>query len=311
MLQQLNPTHDVLDVEDFLQVHPDQEATKLAIGQCGTIKRFIESGCQSWRSAIAPSGGAAEAADGGECKPPRNFIGCMPVNFSRHNIEEVQRSDADESNGSVGYYLSEKTDGVRYLMVFTGKTAVLVDRASHETKKVFQPKLHCEHLATLASVIKPGAILDGEVVVHRKLRRPIFIVFDVLAKSASEPILHLPFEQRLRRLKSASFVKKDAGIDVFNAASVSDPKVALPLVRKNFVKRVDLDYLLSNVHEERGMRIYKFGETHNHLTDGIIFQPNMPYVCGTDVNLLKWKYLNTVTIDVEILPPRQNFRNNE
>ncbi|KAL3777923.1 hypothetical protein ACHAWO_012602 [Cyclotella atomus] len=310
MLQQINPTHDVLEVVDFLQPNPDQEAAKLAIGQCGTIKRFIESGCQSWRSAIAPGGGAAESADGGECKPPRNFIGCMPVNFSRHNIEEVQRSDADESNGSAGYYLSEKTDGVRYLMVFTGKTAVLVDRASHETKKVFQPRLHCEHLATLASAIKPGAILDGEVVVHRKLRRPIFIVFDVLANSASEPILHLPFEQRLRHLKAASFVKKDAGIDVFNASSVSDPNVALPLVRKNFVKRVDLDHLLSNVHEERGMRIYKYGETHNHLTDGIIFQPNMPYVCGTDVNLLKWKYLDTVTIDVEILPPRQNFGRN-
>jgi hypothetical protein len=306
MLQQINPTHDVLEVDDFLQVHPDAEASKLAIGQCGTIKRFIESGCQSWRSAIAPGGGAAEASDGGECKPPRNFIGCMPVNFSRHNIEEVQRSDSDETNGSAGYYLSEKTDGVRYLMVFTGKTVVLVDRASHETKKVFQPKLHCEHLTTLASAIKPGAILDGEVVVHRKLRRPIFIVFDVLANSASEPILHLSFEQRLRHLKAASFVKKVAGIDVFNPASVSDPKVALPLVRKNFVKRVDLDQLLSNVHEERGMRIYKFGETHNHLTDGIIFQPNMPYVCGTDVNLLKWKYLDTVTIDVEILPPRQN-----
>ena len=310
MLQQINPTHDVLEVEDFLKVDSNIESSRLAIGQCGTIKRFIESGCQSWRSAIAPEGGPAEAADGGECKPPRNFIGCMPVNFSRHNIEEVQRSDADESNGSAGYYLSEKTDGVRYLMVFTGKTAVLVDRASHETKKVFQPKLHCEHLATLASVIKPGAILDGEVVVHRKLRRPIFIVFDVLANSATEPILQLPFEQRLRHLKLASFVKKDAGLDVFNPASVSDPNVALPLVRKNFVKRVDLDHLLSNVHEERGMRIYKFGETHNHLTDGIIFQPNMPYVCGTDVNLLKWKYLDTVTIDVEILPPRQNFGRN-
>ncbi|KAL3774878.1 hypothetical protein HJC23_009229 [Cyclotella cryptica] len=315
MLQQINPTHDVLEVDEFLQVHPDAEATKLAIGQCGTIKRFIESGCQSWRSAIAPGGGAAEASDGGECKPPRNFIGCMPVNFSRHNIEEVQRSDGDESNNgssSVGYYLSEKTDGVRYLMVFTGKTVVLIDRASHETKKAFQPKLHSENpFSNILSAVKPGTILDGEVVVHRKLRRPIFIVFDVLANSASEPILHLPFEQRLRHLKAASFVKKDAGVDVFNPASVNDPKVPLPLVRKNFVKRVDLDHLLSNVHEERGMRIYKHGETHHHLTDGIIFQPNMPYVCGTDVNLLKWKYLDTVTIDVEILPPKPNFGRNQ
>jgi len=314
MVQQLNPTHDVLEVEEFLQDHTSAEATKLAIGQCGTIKRFIESKMQNWRSAIAPEGGRNA---NGECSPPRNFIGSMPVNFSRHNIEEVQRSEG-------GYFLSEKTDGVRYLLVFTGSTAVLVDRASHESKKAFQPKPRGKNgnggsegegdpLASAAASIKPGAVLDGEVVVHRKLRRPIFIVFDVLANSANEPILHLPFEQRLKHLKQASFVKKGVSVDVFDPAAVSDPNVALPLVRKNFVKRADLDRLLSYVVEERGTKTYRFGDTHHHLTDGIIFQPNAPYICGTDVNLLKWKYLDTVTIDVEILPPRANFgrgRNN-
>ena len=323
MIQQLNPTHDVLEVDDFLREHTDGESTKLAIGQCGTIKRFMDSKCQVWNSAISSEEeGGGGAQKGGECKPPRNFIGSMPVNFSRHNIEEVQRSDG-------GYFLSEKTDGVRYLLVFTGKSGVLVDRASHESKKAFQPKPRGgspksssngnssnevvvneeqqDPLHNIISAIKPGAVLDGEVVVHRKLRRPIFIVFDVLANSANEPILHLPFEQRLQHLKAASFVKKGAGIDVFNPASVSDPNVALPLVRKNFVQRTDLDRLLSYVSEERGMRTYRYGETHHHLTDGIIFQPNAPYVCGTDVDLLKWKYLDTVTIDVEILPPRPNF----
>mmetsp|Transcript_7365 Transcript_7365/g.16698 ORF Transcript_7365/g.16698 Transcript_7365/m.16698 type:complete len:788 (-) Transcript_7365:247-2610(-) len=308
MVQQLNPTHDVLEVDEFLREHADPEATKLAIGQCGTIKRFMDSGCQSWRTAIAPEGGRSQ---GDECKPPRNFIGSMPVNFSRHNIEEVQRSDG-------GYFLSEKTDGVRYLLVFTGNSAVLVDRASHQTLQAFQPKPRGnkadsgeDPLHNIISAVKPGCVLDGEVVVHRKLRRPIFIVFDVLANSANEPILHLPFEQRLQHLKAASFVKKGAGVDVFNSSFVSDPNIALPLVRKNFVKRVELDQLLSYVSEERGMRSYRYGNTHNHLTDGIIFQPNAPYICGTDVNLLKWKYLDTVTIDVEILPPRPNFGRNQ
>ena len=325
MLQQLNPTHDVLEVDEFLQDHPSQEDAKLAIGQCGSLRRFMESGCQSWRTVIGTDG-----SSNGECKPPRNFIGSMPVNFSRHNIEEVQRSDGgddgDNTNekrggdggSSAGYYLSEKTDGVRYLLVFTGKTAVLVDRASHQTKKVFQPKLRGnkvkseeDPLHDIVSLVKPGAVLDGEVVVHRKLRRPIFIVFDVLANSAAEPILHLPFEQRLRHLKAASFVKSGSSVDLFDPAAVSNPNIALPLVRKNFVKRVDLDQLLSYVVEERGMRIYRYGETHHHLTDGIIFQPNSPYICGTDVNLLKWKYLDTVTIDVEILPQMPSYGRNQ
>ena len=231
---------------------------------------------------------------------------CACKNFARHNIQQVQRSEG-------GYFLSEKTDGVRYLMVFTGSTCVLVDRASHESGKAYQPKHRVagdEPMDSVVKAIKPGTVLDGEVVVHRKLRRPIFIVFDVLAISATEPILHLPFEQRLNHLRSASFVRPEIEMDVFNPKAVTNPQVALPLVRKNFVKRQDLDNLLSLVTEERGLRIYRYGETHHHLTDGIIFQPNSAYVCGTDVNLLKWKYLDTVTIDVQILPPANHRRGN-
>ena len=128
------------------------------------------------------------------------------------------------------------------------------------------------------------------------------------------------FEQRLRHLRSASFVRGGGtntgggvggGVDLFDPSVVLDANIALPLVRKNFIDRVDLDHLLSHVSEERGTRIYRYGDTHHHLTDGIIFQPNTPYVCGTDVNLLKWKYLDTIMIDMEILLPRPNFgRNN-
>ena len=179
-----------------------------------------------------------------------------------------------------GYYLSEKTDGVRCILVCTGSSIVLVDRASHETKKAYQPKPRDgnddgggggaaekkDPMHALALTIKPGAVLDGEVVVHRRSRQPVFIVFDVLAISANEPILHLPFAQRLRHLRSASFVRKkgegNLGMgDVFDPAAVSDPNIALPLVRKNFVDRVDLDRLLSYVTEERGMRTYKYGDT--------------------------------------------------
>ena len=82
-------------------------------------------------------------------------------------------------------------------------------------------------LHAIVSSMKPRAILDGEVVVHRKLRRPIFIVFDVLANLSNEPILHLPFERRLQHLKAASFVRPGVGVDVFNPSAVSDPRGAL------------------------------------------------------------------------------------
>jgi len=303
MLGQINPIHDVLDVEEHLREHPDQSAVRLALAQCGALKRFVDSRGSEWKSPIS--------SDGNSPSPPANicnnkFMGCMPVNFQRHNIEEIQRSEDN------GYFLSEKTDGVRYLMVFTGKTAVLVDRAMKGNQPKPVPGSNDDPLLPVLPLIRPGTVFDGEVVMHRKLRRPIFIVFDVLAISTEKPILHLPFEQRLKHLRQASFRTSTANRDPFAPGDVKNKRVALPFVRKNFVKRTDLDNLLSNVTEERGLRSYRNGETHHHLTDGIIFQPNLPYVCGTDVNLLKWKYLDTVTIDVEILPPRPNFgRNND
>lgn len=300
MICQLNPISDVLDVEEFLQEHPNQKSVQLALAQCGAIKKFMDRGRgaaggeRKWESAIAPNGNSPS--------PSANlynikFPGCMPVNFSRHNIEEVQRSDDNH-----GYFLSEKTDGVRHFMVFTGDTVVLVDRAMKGKQPI--PRVHdgTDPMESVIPLIKPGTVLDGEVVIHRKLRRPVFIVFDVLCLSASEPVLHLPFSQRLKHLKQASFRTPSANRDMFAESAVMNPSIPLPLVRKNFVHRIELDDLLSHVVEDKGTRIYKNGEVHNHLTDGIIFQPNLPYVCGTDTNLLKWKYLDTVTIDVQIMP---------
>jgi len=291
MLTQLNPLHDALDVEECLRPHPNKQEVDLAKAHCSLLKKFVDSG-----SSYMP-----ESPITNRSEPPSRhlvdgkFIGCMPVSFSRHNIDDIQRSP------SSAYYMSEKTDGVRYLLVSTGTTVVLLDRKMDGK----QPISKDEPFATILKYIKPGTVLDGEVVMNRHGRspRPIFIVFDVLSTSAREPVLHLPFAQRLNHLYQASFRTLTASADsIFNPAAVADASIPLPLIQKSFVKRTAVDDLFARVVEERGMRCYKKGPTHNHLTDGIIFQPNKPYVCGTDVNLLKWKYLDTTTVDVEIQP---------
>jgi len=291
ILHNLNPLTDIVDAEEFLRDHPSKPAVAKAQAMCGALKKFMDSKQQIWTNPCVSDDPPSPALQNVK------FTGCMPINFSRHNIEEVQRSPEN------GYFLSEKTDGVRHFLVFTGNgTAVLVDRAMRGKQPI--PRSGNEDpLGYLCHLIKPGTVMDGEVVMHRKLRRPVFIVFDVMA--TPDPILHLPFEQRLRHLRKCTFRTPNANRDMFDPLLVQDPKIAMPLVRKNFVKRQDLDELLSKVNEEKGIRFYRSGDSHNHLTDGIIFQPNLPYVCGTDVNLLKWKYLDTVTIDVELLPPRE------
>jgi len=312
MVGQINPSSDVLDVEDYLRVHPNRAATQLALAQCGALRGFMDawkrgdgvSVKSDWRGAI--TGGKNPTPSPKSCN--MKFPGCMPVNFCRHNIEEAQRGDDAEG----GYYLSEKTDGVRYLMVFTGDTVVLVDRTM--TGKQITPQGNSDEdpMKSVLPLIKPGTVFDGEVVMHRKLRRPLFIVFDVLCISPTEPILHLPFRKRLHHLHHASFRTETANKDMFahTEADLLDQTNILPLVRKNFVRRTGLDGLLSKVIEEKGVRSYRNGEVHYHQTDGIVFQPDAPYVCGTDKKLLKWKYLDTVTIDVEIQVPNPNQYNN-
>ena len=117
-------------------------------------------------------------------------------------------------------------------MVFTGDTVVLVDRAmegkmidvSH-SKKGQSKDDPMKHVLPL---IKRGTVLDGEVVMRRsKPQRPVFIVFDVLALSTTQPILHLPFSQRLMHLRQASFRTESANRDMFAESNVMNPEIPL------------------------------------------------------------------------------------
>jgi mRNA guanylyltransferase len=300
MMQHLNPLEETVDVEEYLQDHPNNKAVQLALATCGALKRFMDhppSTSQPARFDKAPI--ATPDAPPSAALTNMKFCGCMPVNFSRHNIEDIQNSPEN------GYFLSEKTDGVRHFMIFTGDTVVLVDRAMRGKQPIPSPGKSEDPMAPVIPLIQPGTVFDGEVVMHRggskHKARPIFIVFDVLTIGPTTAILHLPFEKRLEHLKRATFRTKTANRDMFADEAVGDLNVILPLVRKNFVHRTKIGSLLNNVVEEKGFRAYRNLPVHYHLTDGIIFQPNLPYVCGTDVNLLKWKYLDTVTIDVELV----------
>ena len=299
IISQMNPMADALNVQEALQDHPNPAASQMARAHCAALKRFMDSdGKSTYNSPLLNINNNNSGSNHNHLK----FIGCMPVNFSRHHLDEIQRSP-DQA-----YFVSEKTDGVRHLLVFTGDTAVLLDRTM-TGKQPISLQQGQDPFAPILDLIQPGTVFDGEVVMNRskgRKPRPIFIVFDVMAISPTQPVLHLSFEERLRHLRQASFRTPQAPRDMFDPKLVADLSVALPLVRKNFCQRTDLDELLSHVTEERGMRIYRNGDLHNHLTDGIIFQPNRPYVLGTDRALLKWKYLDTVTIDLELLPLQAN-----
>ena len=274
MLSQINPLEETVDVEEYLIDHPNKKAVQLALATCGALKKFMETR-PSFNHGQPVEVGTLPLANPDATPSPSlsntKFCGCMPVNFSRHNIEDVQRGSK--------YYLSEKTDGVRHFMIFTGDTAVLVDRAMRGKQPI--PLLKqggsVDPMASVLPLIKPGTVFDGEVVMHRgngnkHKARPLFIVFDVLTIGPTTAVLHLPFEKRLEHLKKATFRTKTANRNMFADSAIADASIPLPLVRKDFRVRTEIDELLGHVVEEKGFRSYRALPVHNHLTDGIIFQ---------------------------------------
>jgi len=266
ILQLLNPrSNSHSNIDAMLQEHPSTEAKAWALARCQELRNCSKPWAVQDAMPTLP--------------------GSMPANLTRHDLDKLQWSTAND------YYVSEKTDGVRHWLVVAETTVVLVDRKL----RCKQPK--CENpFRRVLSLIQPGTVLDGEVVLNRRTNKPIFIVFDVLAISRNENILNLPFKDRLDHLHSVSFSKRGIEKEKIFEWDNHDP---LPLVRKDFKLLTEIDRLLEVIQEEKGSRYYRHG-VHNHLTDGIIFQPNLPYVCGTDKKLLKWKYHDMLTIDVKL-----------
>lgn len=233
------------------------------------------------------SRGAAAAACAQMKKPGKGspFPGAQPVNMCKRNVPDVQRGS---------YYIAEKTDGVRYLMIAvpgpSGDTCVLVDRAMN----VFR----VTGGGFLAEVLGMGTILDGELVHNRTMKKAIFVAFDIL-RYRDRTVMPLNFIDRLTTLSKDVMAAYADRIQGGGPA----PDAHLMLVMKSFYKRRKIMDLFRLVHVEGRHRIFKDeGRTLHHKTDGIIFQPDTPYKMGTDLGLLKWKWADLASVDLRVYP---------
>ena len=50
-----------------------------------------------------------------------------------------------------------------------------------------------------------------------------------------------------------------------------------------------------------GERVYRDSDRRHHKSDGIIFQPDRPYTFGRDTDLLKWKWSELRSVDVQVV----------
>lgn len=232
----------------------------------------------------------------GERNDKFDFIGSMPINLSRRSLVTIQQGN---------YYCTEKSDGIRYLLyVITDSktklpTAILMDRS----KKCF--KIH--GATEIGSSLGIGTVLDGELVLNRSKNENIFLIFDILSID-NVSMVKKNFNERLEKIKTEIMNRCKRYQSNIDAKSGSKPTI---LVNKRFVPKVKLQELLSNCLPEEGSRVYFDRNNrfcYHHKTDGIIFQPDGPYVFYCDANLLKWKWPELISVDLQVVLDNNNVK---
>ncbi|KAI9907984.1 hypothetical protein PsorP6_004724 [Peronosclerospora sorghi] len=212
------------------------------------------------------------------------FSGTMPVGFARWHIPFVQSRE---------YFVSEKTDGVRYFLVVAGGTTVLVDRSNSP--------FAASGLDMLKLVLPEGTVLDGELVFHQKDKRYVFIAFDIIATGPSAEDSHVekPFIERLRILNDFLSEEGPYASGIRNLC-ISRHAVMF-ILRKKWVPHRHIMDIFRQIQrvQKRDLslgRIYS-DDKRVHYTDGVVFCPNTKYVTNTHQEYLKWKWSDLITID--------------
>jgi hypothetical protein len=219
-----------------------------------------------------------------------DFIGSMPVNLTRQNLQIIQSND---------YFMTEKSDGVRYLLYVIAEPsddgkliAVLLDRS----KNVFSFR----GSSAVGAALGVGTVLDGELVFNLKFNEHAFLVFDALLWK-EQSLLERPFKQRLDLLQREILHLYSSNITRTLGSSIATVK-PINLVRKVFVHKSEgLQILLGKIRlQANGDRIFVDTDRRVHRTDGIIFQPNGPYQICRHPGLMKWKWADLRSVDLQV-----------
>ena len=237
-----------------------------------------------------------------------DFLGSMPVNLTRRNLLEVQSKE---------YFLAEKSDGLRYLLYVvpdhsrarTGAAAAGISSSGggmplmavlvNRSRVVYTFRGYAE----LGEALGAGTVLDGELVYNRSFKENVFLVFDALMWKG-QSCLRKTFAERSQLIREEVMPQYTQQISRLAPADPSKPVTQRPLglVRKVFVPRKDLRAgLLDKLRMEDGDRIFFDTPKRHHKSDGIILQPNTPYTFSKNYDLMKWKWAELRSVDLQIV----------
>jgi hypothetical protein len=207
----------------------------------------------------------------------------MPVAFSRRHMRLIQTTE---------YMVSEKSDGLRYMLLINSSGTYLFDR-NFEFSLV-----HGYDVLTQLFAANEVTVLDGELVRHQKSSRPMFLIFDAVVIDGS-PVGSKKLNERLDAVRTKVIEPYRAAVE---QQRIDESKVPFMLIGKAFHAKKHLGTLFSHVkRNESGDRVY-VDNRRNHKTDGVIFTPvNSPYRPTPAAPILKWKFVDKLSADLKIM----------
>ena len=205
----------------------------------------------------------------------------LPVSIERNNFQSILDDD---------YVVTEKTDGVRYMLFLTYHrnmyVSMFIDRAFNMWDIIVTAKKSYFH--------GNGSLFDGELVweYSQQSIRPtqVFLVFDVMSISGDVTVQKDNYMKRLSKIYDIfhSFIE-------YNEGSSSDVIVCtgnnhnLTFKPKQCFRKDNI----STLHRLLG--------NLNHKTDGLVFTPvNCPVICGTHSRMYKWKSAHMIDLFVSV-----------
>ncbi|TDH65295.1 hypothetical protein CCR75_001807 [Bremia lactucae] len=249
------------------------------------VKYFMPNSGQAFkRNWDFPGATEVQNAYQGRLGVRGKFSGTMPVGFARWHIPLVQSRE---------YFVSEKTDGVRFFLVVAGGKTVLIDRSNSP--------FAASGLDLLKLVLPEGTVLDGELVFHQKDKRYVYIAFDIIATGpfAEDSHVDKPFIERLRILND--FLSEEGPY----ASGIRNLEInrhaILIILRKKWVPHRHIMEIFRQIQRVQ-KRDHSFARIYSddkrvHYTDGMVFCPNTKYVTNTNQEYLKWKWSDLITVD--------------
>jgi hypothetical protein len=162
-------------------------------------------------------------------------LGSLPINLYRKSLEQVLRND---------YFVTEKTDGIRYLMYTASvpdssnnyaSTSLLLNR--DRSMSTFS------NAKSIAMALGDNCILDGEVVYSKVSKRHEFLVFDVLMIN-NVSLATFAFSERQKRLRQ---LLNDDVLEALNGDLKDDD---LAVRNKLFFPKDDISILIERFQED-------------------------------------------------------------